>query len=1170
MDNNKYFNTPKLDEAITIEEKNKKTSLWDKTKKSLGKAVDEVAQPLKQGLQNVVDVFSPVETNISELESVNDVVDNALTPDENDVGFRTYRRIGELAKLKEGLGDATKEDVDTYNQNLKKLVTEDLGYDGLGFDSSTNTYYVVKDGKESDLDPTMFQNIVGEVLGDKAEMYGAIAGAKAGSKLGGGAKGKILGAVAGGALGAGAGSVLDTTASILSTGQELSAKQFAQEVGKSLALDATGAVVGGAVIKVAGKTLKVPAKAWDLLKNGNVDGAKDVLKTDLKLSDEDTAHALSQLAESQVEQYGEGTFKGLEKKQEELLASVMQHPQGERIVKEAVANNPKASFELEQSIDKRAKQVLDSTSEATDGTTIKKAVEGYESRVKKQYADMRNDFKEAFKETDYRFDLKDLKLDETLSDLEGRVADPFAKEKFKSMVGVIENTIEQSKNGVGVERDIDSLFDIRQQMNSFYRKNKNALSNKKDKDTFFNMVDNIDKEIDNALNKIESPELKKGLLDSFDSAKVAYKEMFDTKENPLYKTLMSEGKSAEERVTALLKHAKDDADEFQSLLSKLEPEEAVQVEDTIIKSILDKNKSGKASEMQSIDYASVVDEFEKLKPFIKSDHTKKSMELVEDMYKKYQHDFSLSKVVKGVTANTPSGGIATSAEGRMKAAGAKRLFDFIQTMIPFSKDAQRLALQRHIGTALEKSRTPTEMARRLAFDKTVPKESQQTLRELIKANNTLLRAKGETAKAEALKKVEEIASKAKEQSEAFKKSVEEFKAPDLEELKAVEKLVPDDRVASFAGVVRRIQEGKASSVDVEKYLKAKEGLEPKKLNKLIEKEQLLKLPAKYKEVGEEQIKELESLRDHMISSDKMGFSEQVNPQQFKALIYDLKTKGYPRSLKYDEIYQDLRGAYSELENDINQAYREPNSSVLDDFGNPLFGVGAVGAGVVASSPEVRADDSLDALVGLDDENDLWDENVVIEKFKDIDERIYKINRSYETTPKEKRVLTKALENQKEILTKHLVKEKPKDYKDSKKKNIKDVIAHIESRGDYNAANPHSSARGKYQFMSRTLTYVSKKMGLPKAYLKTPKGQERAMDFLMAENERVLRKKGVPIGAFTLYGGHQLGASGFARAYKGKATKKDISNMKNNLPKKLRSGDVVANWMNYYKGKVANA
>ena len=916
MGNNKYFDTPKLDETITIEEKNAKTSLWDKTKKSLSKAVDEVAQPLKQGLQNVVDVFSPVETNISELESVNDVVDDALTPDENDVGFRTYRRIGELAKLKEGLGDATKADVDTYNQNLKKLVTEDLGYDGLGFDSSTNKYYVVKDGKESDLDPTMFQNIVGEVLGDKAEMYGAIAGAKAGSKIGGGVKGKILGAVTGGALGAGAGSVLDTTAGILSTGQELSAKQFAEEVGKSVALDATGAVVGGAVIKVAGKTLKVPAKAWDLLKNGNVDGAKDILKTDLKLNDEDTAHALSQLAESQVEQYGEGTFKGLEKKQEELLASVMQNPQGERIVKEAVANNPKASFELEQSIDQRAKQVLDSTSEATDGTTIKKAVEGYEGRVKKQYSDMRDDFKEAFKETDYRFDLKDLKLDETLSDLEGRVADPFAKEKFKSMVGVIENTIEQSKNGVGVERDIDSLFDIRQQMNSFYRKNKNALSNKKDKDTFFNMVDNIDKEIDNALNKIASPEVKKGLLDSFDSAKVAYKEMFDTKENPLYKTLMSEGKSAEERVTALLKHAKDDADEFQSLLSKLEPEEAVQVEDTIIKSILDKNKKGKASEMQSIDYASVVDEFEKLKPFIKSDHTKKSMELVEDMYKKYQHDFSLSKVVKGVTANTPSGGIATSAEGRMKAAGAKRLFDFIQTMIPFSKDAQRLALQRHIGTALEKSRTPTEMARRLAFDKTVPKESQQTLRELIKANNSLLRAKGETAKAEALKKVEDMASKAKEQSETFKKSVEEFKTPNLEELKAVEKLVPDDRVASFAGVVRRIQEGKASSVDVEKYLKAKEGLEPKKLNKLIEKEQLLKLPAKYREVGEEQIKELESLRDHMMSSDKMGFSEQVNPQQFKALIYDLKTKGYPRSLKYDEIYQDLRGAYGDLENDI--------------------------------------------------------------------------------------------------------------------------------------------------------------------------------------------------------------------------------------------------------------
>ena len=963
--------------------KSKKKSIWDRITKSLDKAKDEIAQPLLQGTQNVVDAFSPVETNFSELPSLNDALDKTFTVDENDVGFKVYRRIGELAKLKEGLGDASKEDVDTYNQNLKKLVTEDFDYEGLGFNQNTGKYLVSKDGKWSELDPTMFQKIVGEVLGDKAEIYGAIAGAKQGVKLGKGIW-KVPSTLIGGAVGAGLGSMVDTTASILSTGQELNAKQFGNEILKSALLDATGAVVGGAVIKVAGKALKAPKQAYDLLLNGNIDGAKKVLQSDLKLADDEVEEAFTQLQASQKESYGDGVLKGVEKKQEELLGSAMAHPQGQRIVKEAVANNPKASFELEQSIDQRAKTVLDGV-ESVDGTAIKKAVDAYEGRVKKQYGDMRDDFKNALKETDYRFDLDSLGLDKSLDDLSSRVADPVAKEKFKGMVGAIENIVEQSKNGKGVERDIDSLLDIRQMMNRFYRKNKNAFDLAPDKKTFRSMVGSIDQEIDNALGKVENPQLKDELLKSFDDARGAYKEFYDVADSNLYKTLMADGKSATDRVNALLKHAKDDKGEFQALLKNLDPKDAQQAEQTIIKSILEKNTKGGAGEMKAIDYAKVVDEFSELKPFIKDKNALESMRLVEEMNNKFKHDFELAKVVKGVTADTPSGGIATTAEGRMKAAGAKRLFDYVQTMIPFSDGAKRLALQRHIGKALERSRTPVEMARKLANDPTVPKEAQTSLRELIKQNNVLLRAKTDEAKAEALKAMDEVRVKDEAVKAEKERVVKEFVTPPLEELRTVEKLHPDDRTATMARTIRTIQEGKATEADVKRYLDAKEKINPEKFEKFLGKEKLAQLATKYKEVGDEQIKELESLRDFMMSKEGVEFSSVANPQKFKALVHDLKTKGVPRSLEYDEMYQSLRGVFNEFKDDIKKAYGEPNHEPLGVNGMPLFGLGAVGVGLGATTEASRADESLDKMLNVDK---IYNEEI---ESMDIPKRIEELN-----------------------------------------------------------------------------------------------------------------------------------------------------------------------------------
>lgn len=164
-----------------------------------------------------------------------------------------------------------------------------------------------------------------------------------------------------------------------------------------------------------------------------------------------------------------------------------------------------------------------------------------------------------------------------------------------------------------------------------------------------------------------------------------------------------------------------------------------------------------------------------------------------------------------------------------------------------------------------------------------------------------------------------------------------FKKPDISEIRSVEKLAQDDAFATLARSMRAIQEGKASSADIKRYLDAKAYIDPDRLAKTVEKERLANLSGKYKNVGEEEIAKISRLRDYLMSHPDLKYGNEFNPQQVKALLYDLKTQGKPRSIKYDEMYDDLMGMYEELGKRIEEAYgpvqsqtRVPASSPAED------------------------------------------------------------------------------------------------------------------------------------------------------------------------------------------------------------------------------------------------
>jgi hypothetical protein len=91
-----------------------------------------------------------------------------------------------------------------------------------------------------------------------------------------------------------------------------------------------------------------------------------------------------------------------------------------------------------------------------------------------------------------------------------------------------------------------------------------------------------------------------------------------------------------------------------------------------------------------------------------------------------------------------------------------------------------------------------------------------------------------------------------------------------------------------------------------------------------------------------------------------------------------------------------------------------------------------------------------------------------------------------------------------------------------------AIAKVESGGDYSAANPNSSARGKYQFMPETFAGVQRNNpDLPKMsweqFQKDPAAQEQYQVALRKENEGTLKRNGLDITPANAYFTHFFGA-----------------------------------------------
>lgn len=120
------------------------------------------------------------------------------------------------------------------------------------------------------------------------------------------------------------------------------------------------------------------------------------------------------------------------------------------------------------------------------------------------------------------------------------------------------------------------------------------------------------------------------------------------------------------------------------------------------------------------------------------------------------------------------------------------------------------------------------------------------------------------------------------------------------------------------------------------------------------------------------------------------------------------------------------------------------------------------------------------------------------------------------------------------------------------------IAGAESRNNYKADNPKSSAYGKYQFLDITWRHAEQELGR-KLNRNSIKDQEDAQVWLINKNTKYLKKKGLEVNAKNLYMVHFLGEGGANRFFKALqenpnapatsfATKDEIESNKNDFSK----------------------
>jgi len=140
-------------------------------------------------------------------------------------------------------------------------------------------------------------------------------------------------------------------------------------------------------------------------------------------------------------------------------------------------------------------------------------------------------------------------------------------------------------------------------------------------------------------------------------------------------------------------------------------------------------------------------------------------------------------------------------------------------------------------------------------------------------------------------------------------------------------------------------------------------------------------------------------------------------------------------------------------------------------------------------------------------------------------------------------------------------------------DIAEKIVKVETpNGKYTTVNKKSGAYGRYQIMPKTAKHYARKLNINHSQWKKPENQDKIFLALLSDNIESLKKNGMEINAFTVYGCHQQGATGFKCIVKNEnMSAHSYEKLRRNLPKKYKyisNKKLRKAWIYYWTNKMS--
>lgn len=423
----------------------------------------------------------------------------------------------------------------------------------------------------------------------------------------------------------------------------------------SAQVSVVGEVLGGATFKILAAGWKGLTRAYNVLVDGNVDGAYQMLLETLELTDEQAREIVTRWERLNHKQAPTMADKKSRLDPRRYLADPAKEKAiavlsparagGEHIVNTAVAMNPRASAAIVTEINQRAKSIQRVIDAQIGEGGIKQLVLDIEQGLKR-YVDDTKDWYAITKQrggelapVGYQWDMDTMAIKELSESLAKTIYKENPRKTFMNMLKRIDDLSET--------RTFEDLIELRQLVNQM---SKRANQGHPTYEAYRNMLSNIDDEIAYVAGR-----MKDGgqWLQDWESAKAAYSEMRRLTDSALGKAfrreLVADGttKGAEQAARWLADYGTANNGTYQQLLKQLPLDVQPKVETLIIDRIISQNMVGDPTGKQAILFPQIARQLSDYN-FMWPD-AKALQEVVNEFAEIYQNDVILSYVAGGLS-----------------------------------------------------------------------------------------------------------------------------------------------------------------------------------------------------------------------------------------------------------------------------------------------------------------------------------------------------------------------------------------------------------------------------------------------------------------------------------------------------------------------------------------